>query len=109
MKRRIRKRRHPNSFDKLIKAGGPETLARAAAEKAAQDVRRLWLAVLEEDINLMRIGTRSHRRSIAATLPVCGGSSGLRRLSMFFAPRPASACGASVSAKGRRGAAYEVG
>jgi len=44
-----RKHRHPpTTFDELVKAGGPEALARLAAHLAAQEERRFWWDVLEK-------------------------------------------------------------
>jgi hypothetical protein len=37
----------PLTLSDLIKAGGPETLARRAAEKAGQEERRFWFNVLK--------------------------------------------------------------
>ena len=38
----------PKTFDELVRRGGPEEFARAAARHAAQRERALWLAALEQ-------------------------------------------------------------
>jgi hypothetical protein len=47
MARRVTPPRLPKTFGALVRAGGPERLAREAAERAAQLERRFWLDVLE--------------------------------------------------------------
>ena len=37
----------PNTFDSLVRAGGPEGFAREAAKQAAQAERQRWLKALE--------------------------------------------------------------
>jgi hypothetical protein len=37
----------PETFEELVRAGGPEGMARAAAERAANEERQFWLDILE--------------------------------------------------------------
>ena len=63
----------PQTIHELVAAGGPETLARAAAEAAAHEERKFWLNVLqninqddldEQDLMFCALYIRSLRRKL---------------------------------------------